>query len=172
MSGRKEIKILALYNLMPVGLQCTKDRSPFSGVQCLNPVGAQNVLLFTPIPNTYTTYIHTHIHKKHTHIHTHTQTHTHTNTHIHKKHTHIHTYKHTHTHTNTHIYTHIHIQTHTHKHTYIHTHTHTHTHTEITATLDTYHCTLSMCSFISLNSRYYVDLTEPLSVIYRTGFSV
>jgi len=46
------------------------------------------------------------------------------------------------------------------------------THTQIIATLDTSHCALSIYSFISLNRRDYVDLTEPIDGTGRTGYNV
>jgi hypothetical protein len=43
---------------------------------------------------------------------------------------------------------------------------------QIIATLDTYHYDLSMYSYIGLNRRDYVDLTEPLGGTGRTGYNV
>jgi len=45
-------------------------------------------------------------------------------------------------------------------------------HTQIKAKLETYHYNLSMYSYISLNRRDYVDLTEPLGGAGRTGYNV
>jgi hypothetical protein len=45
-------------------------------------------------------------------------------------------------------------------------------HTQIIATLDTYHCDLSIYSFVSLNRRDYADLTQPFDGTGRTGYNV
>lgn len=44
--------------------------------------------------------------------------------------------------------------------------------TQIIATLDTHHYNLSMYSYISLNRRDYVDLTEPFGAAGRAGYNV